>query len=138
MSLANSKLQAWLRHSLFCAFEVVDGLGRCWFLLIATLMVAFLMAFVPQGREALWATGTSGQVWHVRAFFATSLAGSVLVMLFASAILEANRNTESSVSHLQDYVRFTVPGLIGLLAAFLVPLLIERQVGGNAWLLPTT
>lgn len=136
MSLANSKFQAWLRHSLFCAFEVVDGLGRCWFLLLATLMVAFLMAFVPQGREALWATGTSGQVWHVRAFFATSLAGSVLVMLFASAILEANRNTESPVSHLQDYVRFTVPGLIGLLAAFLVPLLIERQVGGNAWLLP--
>lgn len=136
MSLANSKFHAWLRSSIFCAFEVVDGLGRCWFLLLATLMVALLMAFVPQGREALWATGASGQIWHVRAFFATSLAGSILVMLFASAILEAGRVAESPVSHLQDYVRFTVPGLIGLLAAFLVPLLIERQVGGNAWLLP--
>lgn len=136
MKLASSKFQAWLRYVLFGAFEVIDGLGRCWFLLFATLLVAFLMAFVPQGREALWAAGASGQVWHVRAFFATSLAGSVLVMLFASAILEAGRKTESPVSHLQDFVRFTVPGLIGLLAAFLVPLLIERQVGGNAWLLP--
>lgn len=136
MILVDSKLRLFLRHIVFCAFEVVDGLGRCWFLLLATLTVAFLMAFVPQGREALWATGSAGQVWHVRAFFATSLSGAVLVMLFASAILEAGRNTDSPDSHLQEYVRFAVPGLIGLLAAFLVPLLIELQVGGNSWLLP--
>ncbi len=136
MNHANSKSGLWFRHALYCGFEVVDGLGRCWFLLLATLSVAFLMAFVPQGREALWAAGAAGQEWHVRAFFATSLTGAVLVMLFASAILEAGRDPDSPVSHLQDYVRFTVPGFIGLLSAFLVPLLIERQAGGNPWLLP--
>jgi hypothetical protein len=118
------------------AYEIVEGLGRCWFLLLATLVVAFLLALVPQGREALWAASASGHSWHVRAFFATSLAGAVLMTLFASEILDSSRLPASSPSYVQLYVKYAVPGLVGLLAAFLVPLLIQRQFGENAWLLP--
>jgi hypothetical protein len=130
------RIGAVIRHGLFCMLEVVDGLGRCWFLLLSTLLVAFLMALVPQGREALWATGAWGREWHVRAFFATSLSGTVLMMLFAASILEHGKPRDESRSNLQDYVRYTVPGIIGMISAFLVPVLIQMQVAGNTWLLP--
>ncbi len=118
------------------AYEIVEGLGRCWFLLFASLMAAFLLALVPQGREALWAASASGHSWHVRAFFATSMAGAVLVTLFASEILESSRLPASSPSFVERYVKYTVPGVVGLLAAFLVPVLIQIQFGENAYLLP--
>ena len=69
-------------------YEMIDALGRCWFLLFATLGVGFLLVFVPQGREAHWASGTTGQHEHILVFFVTSLSGAVLVTFFASQILE--------------------------------------------------
>jgi len=129
-------MQIVIKAFLSWAYEIVEGLGRCWFLLLAALVVAFLLALVPQGREALWAASATGHAWHVRAFFATSLAGAVLMTLFASEILESSRLPASSPSFVQLYVKYAVPGLVGLLAAFLVPVLIQRQFGENAWLLP--
>jgi len=117
------------------ACAIVDALGRCWFLLLATLSVGFLLVFVPQGREALWAAGAADHSWHVWAFFATSLTGAVLVSLFASQILEAGDPLAGTTSHQRGYACFAVPGMLGLLAAFLVPLLIEHLVAGNAYLL---
>jgi Patatin-like phospholipase len=72
-------------------------------------------------------------VW---AFFATSLTGAVLVTLFASQILETGQGLAGTSSPLRGYASFAVPGTIGLLTAFMVPLLIEHLFGGNAYLLP--
>jgi len=117
------------------AYEVVDALGRCWFLLFATLSVGITIALVPQGREALWAAGGPAHAWQVWAFFVTSTLGAVLVTLFASQILESRREDEITGSGLRGHACFTVPGMLGLLAAFLVPLLLANLVGG-AFLLP--
>ena len=118
------------------AYEVVDALGRCWFLLLATLSVGITIAFVPQGREALWAAGGPAHAWQVWAFFVTSTLGAVLVTLFASQILESRREDEIAGSGLRGHACFTVPGLLGLLAAFLVPLLLAFLVGSGSFLLP--
>jgi len=118
------------------AYEVVDALGRCWLLLLATLSVAAAIALVPQGREALWAAGGSGQAWQIRGFFVTSTLGAVLVTLFAAQILESRREEEIARSRLRGHACFTVPGMLGLLAAFLVPLLLAHVVGGSPFLLP--
>ena len=118
------------------AYEAVDALGRCWFLLFATLSVGITIAFVPQGREALWAAGGPAHAWQVRAFFVTSTLGAVLVTLFASQILESRRQDEIASSGLRGHACFTVPGMLGLLAAFLVPLLLASLVGSSPFLLP--
>jgi len=118
------------------AYEVVDAVGRCWFLLLATLSVGIAIAFVPQGREALWAAGAAGHAWQVRGFFVTSTLGAVLVTLFASQILESRRENEIAGSAPRGYACFMVPGLLGLLAAFLVPLLVVHAVGSSPFLLP--
>ena len=118
------------------AYEVVDALGRCWFLLLATLFVGITIAFVPQGREALWAASGPAHAWQVWAFFVTSTLGAVLVTLFASQILESRREDEIAGSGLRGHACFTVPGLLGLLAAFLVPLLLAFLVGSGSFLLP--
>lgn len=124
-----SALAAW-------GYEVVDALGRCWLLLLATLSVAVAIAFVPQGREALWAAGGSGHGWQVRGFFVTSTLGAVLVTLFASQILESRREDEITRSRPRGHACFAVPGMLGLLAALLVPLLVAHVVGGSPHLLP--
>ena len=76
------------------AYEVVDALGRCWFLILATLSVGITIAFVPQGREALWAASGPAHAWQVWAFLVTSTLGAVLVTLFAAQILESRREGE--------------------------------------------
>ena len=118
------------------AYEVVDALGRCWFLLFATLSVGITIALVPQGREALWAASGPAHAWQVRAFFVTSTLGAVLVTLFASQILESRREDEIAGSDLRGHACFTVPGMLGLLSAFLVPLLLAHIVGSSPFLLP--
>jgi hypothetical protein len=118
------------------AYEVVDALGRCWFLLLATLSVGVTIALVPQGREALWAASGPAHAWQVWAFFVTSTLGAVLVTLFASQILESRREDEITGSSLRGHACFTVPGILGLLAAFLVPLLLALLVGSSPFLLP--
>lgn len=118
------------------AYEVVDALGRCWFLLLATLSVGVTIALVPQGREALWAASGPAHAWQVWAFFVTSTLGAVLVTLFASRILESRREDEITGSSLRGHACFTVPGILGLLAAFLVPLLLALLVGSSPFLLP--
>lgn len=118
------------------AYEVVDALGRCWFLLLATLSVGVVIALVPQGREALWAAGGTGRAWRVPGFFVTSTLGAVLVTLFAAQILEARREDELTGSRLRGHACFAVPGMLGLLAAFLVPLLLVHLVGTSPFLLP--
>jgi len=118
------------------AYEAVDAVGRCWLLLLATLSVGATIAIVPQGREALWAAGGTGHAWQVRGFFVTSTLGAVLVTLFAAQILESRREDEIARSRLRGHACFTVPGLLGLLAAFLVPLLLAQAVGGSPSLLP--
>ena len=118
------------------AYEVVDALGRCWFLILATLSVGITIAFVPQGREALWAASGPAHAWQEWAFFVTSTLGSVLVTLFASQILESRREDEIAGCSLRGHACFTVPGLLGLLAAFLVPLLLAFLVGSSPFLLP--
>jgi hypothetical protein len=118
------------------AYEVVDACGRCWFLLLATLSVGITIAFVPQGREALWAAGGAGHAWQVRGFFVTSTLGAVLVTLFAAQILESRREDEITCSGPRGHACFAVPGMLGLLAAFLVPLLLVHVVGSSPFLLP--
>jgi hypothetical protein len=118
------------------SYEVVDALGRCWFLLLATLSVGVVIALVPQGREALWAAGGTDRAWQLPGFFVTSTLGAVLVTLFASQILEATREDELAGSRLRSHACFTVPGMLGLLAAFLVPLLLVHLVGSSHFLLP--
>lgn len=118
------------------AYEVVDALGRSWFLLLATLAVGITIALVPQGREALWAASGPAHAWQVQAFFVTSTLGAVLVTLFASQILESRREDEIARSGLRGHACFTVPGLLGLLSAFLVPLLLAYLVGSSPFLLP--
>lgn len=118
------------------AYEFIDALGRCWILLLATLLVGITIALVPQGREALWAAGGTIHALQVRGFFVTSLLGSVLVTLFASQILEATHRNEQSVSAARGHACFAVPGTLGLLAAFMVPLLLVHAVGGSSFLLP--
>jgi Patatin-like phospholipase len=127
---------ARLRLVPFWAYAIIDALGRCWFLLVATLTVGFMLVFVPQGREALWAAGTTGHAQQIWMFFVTSLSGAVLVTLFASQILEPGLGLAGELSPVRGYACFAVPGLIGLFAAFLVPLLIEHLVAGNPYLLP--
>lgn len=129
MSAGLASFVAW-------AYEIVDATGRCWFLLVATLFVGVTIALVPQGREALWAAGGPAHAWQVRAFFVTSTLGAVLVTLFASQILESGREDEISGSGLRGHACFTVPGMLGLFAAFLVPLLLAHLVGGSPFLLP--
>jgi len=124
-----ASLAAWV-------YEIVDALGRCWFLLLATLAVGTTIALVPQGREALWAASGPAHAWKVWAFFVTSTLGAVLVTLFASQILESRREDEIAGSGLRGHACFTVPGMLGLLAAFLVPLLLVNLVGGSDFLLP--
>ncbi|HKM55504.1 MAG TPA: hypothetical protein VJY33_19020, partial [Isosphaeraceae bacterium] len=109
------------------AYEIIDALGHCWSLLLATLAVGFMLVFVPQGREALWAAGTDDNHQHVWMFFVTSLSGAVLVTLFASQILEPGIRRAGEDSPVRCYACFTVPGLVGLFAAFLVPLLIDHM-----------
>lgn len=94
------------------AYELVDALGRCWLLLLATLSVAVAIAFV------------------------TSTLGALLVTLFASQILESRREDEIARSPLRGHACFAVPGMLGLLAAFLVPLPLAHVVGGSPFLLP--
>jgi hypothetical protein len=118
------------------AYEFLDALGRCWILLLATLAVGITIALVPQGREALWAAGGTIHAWQVRGFFVTSLLGAVLVTLFASQILEATHRHETGISALRGHACFTVPGTLGLLAAFMVPLLLVHAVAGSSFLLP--
>ena len=118
------------------AYEVVDALGRCWFLILATLSVGITIAFVPQGREALWAASGPAHAWQVWAFLVTSTLGAVLVTLFAAQILESRREGEIAGSGLRGHACFTVPGMLGLLAAFLVPLLLAILVGSSPFLLP--
>jgi hypothetical protein len=117
-------------------YEIVDALGRCWFLLLATLSVGVVIALVPQGREAVWAAGGTGRAWQLPGFFVTSTLGAVLVTLFASQILEARREDELTGSRLRGHACFAVPGILGLLAAFLVPLLLVHLVGSSPFLLP--
>jgi hypothetical protein len=62
--------------------------------------------------------------------------GAVLVTLFASQILESRREDEIAGSGLRGYACFTVPGMLGLLAAVLVPLLLAHLVGSSPFLLP--
>ena len=125
VGLFHPKISSRLGHLALGAYELVDALGRCWFLLIATLSVGFLLVFVPQGREALWAVGATRHTSHVLAFFVTSLAGAVLVTFFASQILETGHWLAGMSPPLRSYACFAVPGMLGLFAAFLVPLLIE-------------
>ncbi|MGC8644145.1 MAG: hypothetical protein ACP5XB_30160, partial [Isosphaeraceae bacterium] len=133
---AHPSVAARLRRIPALVHELIDALGRSWFLLIATLGVGFLLVMVPQGREALWASGTTGQHEHVLIFFVTSLSGAVMVTFFASQILEPALRRPGEDTPLRRYACFTVSGLIGLFAAFLVPLLIEHIAAGNPYLLP--
>ena len=117
------------------AYEIINALGCCWFLLLATLSIGFLLVFVPQGREALWAAIVANQSYNVHMFFVTSLAGAVLVTLFASQILEPGLRPAGKDSPVRYYACFAVPGQIGLFAAFLVPLLIDFTAVGNPHLM---
>ena len=129
MARGLASLAAW-------GYEVIDALGHCWLLVLATLSVGVVIALVPQGREALWAAGGTGRAWQVPAFFVTSTLGAVLVTLFAAQIVEARREEELAGSRLRGHACFAVPGMLGLLAAFLVPLLLVHLVGTSPFLLP--
>jgi len=109
MNRGLASLPAW-------AYEVGEARVRCWFLLLATLCVGVAIAFVPQGREALWAAGGAGHTWQARGFFVTSTLGAVLVTLFASQILESRREDEITGSGPRGHACFAVPGMLGLLA----------------------
>ena len=126
---------AHLRQVLLCAYEIINALGCCWFLLLATLTVGFMLVFVPQGREALWAAVVANQSHNVYMFFVTSLSGAVLVTLFASQILEPGLRPAGEDSPVRYYAYFAVPGQVGLFAAFLVPLLIDFMAVGNPHLM---
>ncbi|MFO0891761.1 MAG: hypothetical protein U0790_21800 [Isosphaeraceae bacterium] len=115
---------------------MADVLGRCWFLILVTLSSGFLLAFVPQGREALWSAGATGHELHAFMFILVSLLGAVLTTLFAFQILEPGLGVSGKTRLPRGYACFAVPGLLGLLAAFLVPLLIVHVVAGNPYLLP--
>jgi hypothetical protein len=136
IDVSRPTVAARLRLVPLWAYEIIDALGRCWFLLLATLAVGFVLVFVPQGLEALWAAETDDRSQYTSMFFLTSLSGAVLVTLFASQILELGLRRAGEDSPVRSYACFTVPGLVGLFAAFLVPLLIEHMVAGNPYLLP--
>ena len=136
IGVSRPTIVARLRLVPLWAYEIIDALGRCWFFLLATLAVGFMLVFVPQGLEALWAAETDEKSQHISMFFLTSLSGAVLVTLFASQILELGLRRGGEDSPVRCYACFTVPGLVGLFAAFLVPLLIDHMAAGNPYLLP--
>jgi len=72
------------------ACAIVDALGRCWFLLLATLSVGFLLVFVPQGREALWAASRVDEDWQ-QDLWGVDEEAAELAAVKARAFLDAAR-----------------------------------------------
>jgi hypothetical protein len=76
---------------------IADALGRCWFIL-AIQLIAVLLVYLPQGREAIFAAAEPSRPLQSFLLFVAICVCSIQATFFASAVLERRPAFRTSVA----------------------------------------